>query len=89
MSGMNAIGARQPVILSGARAPIGKFMGGLSSLTAPEIGAVAVREAVRRAGIDPQTVDEVIMGTSCRQARTRPRRGRRRSRAVCRRLSAP
>jgi acetyl-CoA C-acetyltransferase len=53
---------QQPVILSAVRTPIGKFMGGLSSLTAPELGAKVVAESVRRAGIDPKQVDEVIMG---------------------------
>ena len=52
----------QPVILSGVRTPIGKFMGGLSSLSAPELGAKVIAEAVRRAGIDPKQVDEAIMG---------------------------
>ncbi|HKV27468.1 MAG TPA: hypothetical protein VJN90_04240, partial [Candidatus Acidoferrales bacterium] len=52
----------QPVILSAVRTPMGKFMGGLSSLTAPELGAKVVAEAVRRAGIDPKEVDECIMG---------------------------
>ncbi len=52
----------QPVILSAVRTPMGKFMGGLSSLTAPELGAKVVAEAVRRAGIDPKAVDECIMG---------------------------
>lgn len=52
----------QPVILSAVRTPMGKFMGGLSSLTAPELGARVVAEAVRRAGIDPKDVDECIMG---------------------------
>jgi acetyl-CoA C-acetyltransferase len=51
-----------PVILSAVRTPMGKFMGGLSSLTAPELGAKVVSEAVRRAGIEPQQVDECIMG---------------------------
>jgi len=51
-----------PVILSAVRTPIGKFMGGLSPLSAPELGAVAVKEAVRRAGIDPKQIDEAIMG---------------------------
>jgi acetyl-CoA C-acetyltransferase len=51
-----------PVILSAVRTPIGKFMGGLSSLTAPELGAKVVAEAVRRAGIEPRQVDEAIMG---------------------------
>jgi acetyl-CoA C-acetyltransferase len=52
----------QPVILSAVRTPMGKFMGGLSSLTAPELGAKVVAEAVRRAGIDAKQVDECIMG---------------------------
>ncbi len=53
---------RTPVILSAARTPIGRFLGGLSTLTAPELGAVAIRAAVQRAGIDPGDVEEVIMG---------------------------
>src|ERR1700684_4109140 len=52
----------QPVILSAVRTPIGKFLGGLSPLTAPELGAKVVAESVRRAGIEPGQVDEVIMG---------------------------
>ncbi len=52
----------QPVILSAVRTPIGKFQGGLASFSAPELGAKVVAEAVRRAGIEPQQVDEIIMG---------------------------
>ena len=52
----------KPIILSAVRTPIGKFMGGLSPLTAPELGAKVVAEAVRRAGIEPGQVDEAIMG---------------------------
>src|ERR1700721_2378893 len=52
----------QPVILSAVRTPIGKFMGGVSPLSAPELGAKVVAESVRRAGIEPGQVDEVIMG---------------------------
>jgi len=52
----------QPVILSAVRTPIGKFMGALSPLSAPELGAKVVAESVRRAGIDPKRVDETIMG---------------------------
>ena len=44
--------ARDPVIVSAARTPVGKFMGGLASLPATRLGALAVREAVKRAGID-------------------------------------
>ncbi|TAK31361.1 MAG: acetyl-CoA C-acetyltransferase [Chloroflexota bacterium] len=53
---------RQAVIVGAARTPIGKFLGTLSPLSAPRLGAVAIREAVRRAGIDPARIDEVIMG---------------------------
>src|ERR1700730_1696796 len=51
-----------PVILSAVRTPIGRFMGGLAPLGAPELGAKVVAESVRRAGIEPGQVDEVIMG---------------------------
>jgi acetyl-CoA C-acetyltransferase len=49
-------------ILSGVRTPVGKFQGALSPLSAPQLGAAVVREAVRRAGIEGAKVDEVIMG---------------------------
>jgi acetyl-CoA C-acetyltransferase len=52
----------KPVILSAVRTPIGKFMGGLSPLSAPELGAKVVADSVRRAGIEPGQVDEAIMG---------------------------
>ena len=51
-----------PVILSAVRTPIGRFMGGLSPLSAPELGAIVVKEAVCRGGIDPKQVDEAVMG---------------------------
>src|ERR1700685_4637668 len=50
------------VIVSAVRTPIGKFQGSLSNLGAPQLGAIVVREAIRRAGIDPNTIDECIMG---------------------------
>jgi acetyl-CoA C-acetyltransferase len=50
------------VILSGVRTPIGAFMGSLSALTAPHLGAAAIREAVARAGVAPDEIDETIMG---------------------------
>src|ERR1700758_5373336 len=50
------------VIISGCRTPVGKFQGSLSDFTAPQLGALVVREAVKRAGIDPAQVDECIMG---------------------------
>ena len=52
----------QAVILSAVRTPIGKFMGGLAPLSAPELGSKVVAEAVRRAGIEPNQVDEAILG---------------------------
>jgi acetyl-CoA C-acetyltransferase len=51
-----------PVIVSSTRTAIGRFLGGLSSLKAPELGAVVIREAVSRAGIEPGQVQDVIMG---------------------------
>jgi acetyl-CoA C-acetyltransferase len=53
---------RESVIISAVRTPTGKFLGSLKEFTAPQLGAIVVREAVRRAGIDPATVDECIMG---------------------------
>jgi acetyl-CoA C-acetyltransferase len=54
--------AKTPVIVSGVRTPIGRFLGGLSPLTAAELGAITVKAAVERAGIDVGAFDEVIMG---------------------------
>jgi acetyl-CoA C-acetyltransferase len=51
-----------PVILSACRTAIGRYLGGLSSLAAPKLGAIVIREAVRRAGVDASAIDEVIMG---------------------------
>ncbi|HEX5216050.1 MAG TPA: acetyl-CoA C-acetyltransferase [Vicinamibacterales bacterium] len=53
---------RETVIISAVRTATGKFLGGLKDHKATELGAMAVREAVRRAGIDPKSVDECIMG---------------------------
>jgi acetyl-CoA C-acetyltransferase len=50
------------VILSAVRTPIGAFLGSLSALKAPELGAVVIKEAVNKAGIKPEDVSEVIMG---------------------------
>ena len=50
------------VIVSGARTPMGSFQGSLGSVTAPELGAVAIRAAVERAGVKPDDVSEVLMG---------------------------
>ncbi len=53
---------RDAVIVSAVRTPIGRFMGSLSAIPAPKLGAIAIKEAVARAGVDPATVDETIMG---------------------------
>jgi acetyl-CoA C-acetyltransferase len=52
----------EPVILSAVRTPIGNFQGALSSLKAPQLGAVAVKSALERAGVPGEKIDEVIMG---------------------------
>lgn len=54
--------ARDVVFLSGSRTPIGSFLGSLSSLTAPQLGAQAIKSALERAQIAPDRVDEVLMG---------------------------
>lgn len=53
---------REVVILGAVRTPVGSFLGSLSALSAPRLGAAVIAEAVRRAGIEPGRVDEVIMG---------------------------
>src|SRR5438034_5474402 len=53
---------RDSVIVSAVRTPTGKFLGGLKSFTATQLGAMVVAEAVRRTGVDPAIVDECIMG---------------------------
>jgi acetyl-CoA C-acetyltransferase len=50
------------VIISGCRTPVGKFQGSLSDLSAPQLGAIVVREAVKRAGLNSDQIDECIMG---------------------------
>ena len=52
---------REAVIISAARTATGKFQGMLKGFTAPELGAIAIKEAVRRAGVEPAKIDEVIM----------------------------
>jgi acetyl-CoA C-acetyltransferase len=54
--------SNEAIIVSAARTPVGRFQGSLASFSAVQLGALAVREAVRRAGIDPGLVDECIMG---------------------------
>lgn len=53
---------RTPVIVSAVRTPIGRFLGGLGTVSAPDLGAVAVKAAIERAKIDGGALDEVIMG---------------------------
>ena len=54
--------SRHPVIVSAARTPIGKFLGALASVSAPDLGAVAIKAALERSGVSPSDVQEVIMG---------------------------
>jgi acetyl-CoA C-acetyltransferase len=54
--------ATTPVLLAACRTPIGRYQGALSSLAATKLGSIAIAEAVRRAGIDASSIDEVIMG---------------------------
>jgi acetyl-CoA C-acetyltransferase len=53
---------RESVIVSAVRTPTGKFLGALKEFTAPQLGALVVAEAIRRGGVDPQVVDECLMG---------------------------
>ena len=50
------------VIVSGVRTPMGGFQGSLAAVSAPELGAISIAEAIRRAGLQPADVQEVIMG---------------------------
>lgn len=59
---MSQMSSNEAVIISAARTPTGKFQGSLKDFQAPELGAIAIREAVKRAGLEPASVDEVIMG---------------------------
>ena len=52
----------EALILSAVRTPIGKFLGGLADVPAPQLGAIAIREVIRRASVPPERVDEVILG---------------------------
>ena len=54
--------SRQAVIVSAARTPIGRYLGGLSTLRAPELGAIALRAALKRSGVPAEEIEEVIMG---------------------------
>ncbi len=54
--------SRQPVIVGAARTPIGRYLGGLAPLSAPELGAIAIRAALQRSGVPGDQIDEVILG---------------------------
>jgi acetyl-CoA C-acetyltransferase len=62
LRGAEAMTEHQAVIVSAVRTPTGKFLGSLAQFQAPELGAFAIKEAVKRAGIDPSAIDEVVMG---------------------------
>src|SRR5205809_6225445 len=51
-----------PVIAGAVRTPTGKFLSNLASFTAPQLGAIVIKEVVRRSGISPDSIDEIIMG---------------------------
>ena len=53
---------KQAVIVSAVRTPIGKFQGSFQSFTSPQLGALVVRAAMERAGVDAAAVDECVMG---------------------------
>src|SRR5712692_2776297 len=53
---------REAVIISAMRTPVGKFQGSLKGFSATDLGALVVRESVKRAGVRPEEIDEVIMG---------------------------
>src|SRR3989454_12504783 len=57
-----ALDATTPVLLSACRTPVGKYLGGVAPIPAPRLGALVIKEAVRRAGVDAALVDEVILG---------------------------
>ena len=56
--------SKEVVIVSAARTPIGSFMGALSSVTAPKLGSVAIKGAIKKINLDPSLIDEVYMGPS-------------------------
>jgi len=60
--GKNHMSEQNAVIVGAARTPTGKFLGSLAHLSAPELGALAIKAALQRSGIDPANIDEVVMG---------------------------
>lgn len=61
-SSPNVSDVTTPVLLAACRTPVGRYLGGLASFTAPQLGAIVIREVLKRAGVDAGAVDEVIMG---------------------------
>ena len=55
---------KKVVIVSGVRTPVGRYMGALKEVAAYDLGALVLKEAVKRAGVDPAQLDEVILGQS-------------------------
>src|SRR5258706_9011502 len=53
---------KEAIIISAVRTPVGKFQGALKSFKATDLGAIVVRESVKRAGLKPEEIDEVILG---------------------------
>ncbi|MEZ5608596.1 MAG: hypothetical protein R3E52_16155 [Burkholderiaceae bacterium] len=74
------------VIVSAARTPMGSFQGDFASLAAHDLGGVAIKAAVERAGIKPELVTEVLFGNCLMAGQGRRRRGRPLSRAGCPRV---
>jgi hypothetical protein len=68
---------KTPVIVSAVRTPIGRYLGGLSSFSAPQLGAMVIRDAVTRAGVDPSEVEESSWARWYRVDRARRQPGRR------------
>ncbi|HCE75440.1 MAG TPA: acetyl-CoA C-acyltransferase, partial [Dehalococcoidia bacterium] len=59
---------KEAVIVSGARTPVGRFGGAFKDISAPDLGATAIKAALERAGISPNMVDEVVLGNAIQSA---------------------
>ena len=59
---------KEVVIVSGARTPVGRFGGAFKDISAPDLGATAIKAALERAGITPDMVDEVVLGNAIQSA---------------------
>ncbi len=77
------------VIISGCRTAVGKFQGALTDLSAPQLGAVVVREAVKRAGLSSDQIDECIMGNVLPAGWAKIRHDKRQFLADCRQRQVP